>query len=86
MVRRLCANEDLLREDCTELDHLINAAPSLYVPKRVAYLSLFKQWIIAKSKKVAFTKPKINAKLFVVPFQMLLSMFKLNVLGPPCSC
>ena len=27
MVRRLCANEDLLSKYCTGLDHLINASP-----------------------------------------------------------
>ena len=53
MVRRLRASEGLLVEQCTGLDLLNNAAPSLYVlKKRVAYLSLFKLWIIAKYKRI----------------------------------
>ena len=69
MVRRLRASEGLLVEQCTGLDLLINAAPSLYVlKKRVAYLSLFKLWIIAKYKRIAFTKPVINAKLLECAF------------------
>ena len=69
MVRRLRASEGLLVEQCTGLDLLINAAPSLYVlKKRAAYLSLFKLWIIAKYKRIAFTKPVINAKLLECAF------------------
>ena len=67
VVRRLCVTDDLSSEECTGLDNLINAAPSLYVlKKRLACLSLFKQWYI-RHKMLTFCKPTIDTNILDCP-------------------
>ena len=65
VVHILNVTDDLSSKGCTGLDNIINAAPSLYVlKKRLAYLSLFKQWyVITKHKKLTFSKPTIDANV-----------------------
>ena len=54
----------LMGEDCSDvpLEKLIETSPNLYaLKKRFAYLLAFKEFIAAKSKKIKFEKPKLDA-------------------------
>ena len=63
-VRAISVPGQLMGEDCSDvpLVRLIETSPNLYaLKKRFAYLLAFKEFIAAKSKKVKFEKPKLDA-------------------------
>ena len=65
-VRAISVPGQLMGEDCSDdpLEKLIETSLNLYaLKKRFAYLLAFKAFIAAKSKKVKFEKPKLDAAL-----------------------
>ena len=53
-----------MSEDCLDnpLEKLIETSPNLYaLKKHFAYLLAFKEFIVAKSNKIKFEKPKLDA-------------------------
>ena len=58
------ADDPLLNDIQKGLNRFFETSPDLHtLKKRLTYLTLFKQFIIAKVKKVPFAKPKIDASL-----------------------
>ena len=63
-VRAISVPGQLMGEDYSDnpLEKLIETSPNLYaLKKRFAYLLAFKEFIAAKSKKIKFEKPKLDA-------------------------
>ena len=63
-VQAISVPGQLMGEDCSDnlLKKLIETSPNLYaLKKRFAYLLAFKEFIAAKSKKIKFEKPKLDA-------------------------
>ena len=77
-VREITVPGQLMGEDCSDdlLERLIETSPNLYaLKKRFAYLLAFKQFIVAKSKKVKFENPKLDAAYLNLAFMNAVRFF-----------
>ena len=65
------------------MDPLIEISPDLYVlKKRAAYLVAFKQFLVAKAKKIkSFVKPNLNAHILDKAFMDIVNYVQYNRFG-----
>ena len=65
------------------MDRLIEISPDLYVlKKRAAYLVAFKQFLVAKAKKIkSFVKPNLNAHILDKAFMDIVNYVQYNRFG-----
>ena len=69
------------------LQNLIETAPDLYTSsKTAAYFVVFKQFILAKAKKVAFCRPKLDAKYLDDALLDVLKYVQSNYFGTAVDC
>ena len=65
------ADDPLLNDSQGGLNRIFETSPDLYtLKKRLKYLMLFKQFVMAKVKKNPFVKPKIDASLLHKAFMV----------------
>ena len=69
------------------LQNLIETAPNLYtLSKRAAYLVAFKQFILAKARKAAFCRPKLDAKYLDDSLFDVVKYVQSNYFGAAVNC
>ena len=87
-VRAISVPGQLVGEDCSDdpLEKLIETSPNLYaLKKRFAYLLAFKEFIAAKSKKIKFQKPKLDAAYLNFAFMSAVRFVQYQSFGAAIS-
>ena len=85
--RKLLFNSEPSASADFTLQNLIETAPNLYtLSKRVAYLVAFKQFILAKARKAAFCRPKLDVKYLDDALLDVVKYVQSNYFGAAVDC
>ena len=85
--RKLQLNSEPSASNDITLQHLIERAPNLYtLSKRAAYLVTFKQFILAKVRKAAFCRPKLDDNYLDDSLPDVVKYVQSNYFGVAVDC